>query len=138
MTEKFELNQSYTYTFSFTQTDVIKYSEVTGDNNPIHLSKEFAAKTIFKKPILHGLLSSSVFSKVLGTLFPGEGTIYLKQSLVFLKPMFVDTTYEAVLKVKKLYIEKHRADIETNIKEVASDNICITGEAYIMNTEVIN
>ena len=132
-----EINQTYRYEFSFTQGDVIKYSEVTGDKNPLHLSKEFAAKTIFKKPIIHGMLSSSIFSKVLGTLFPGEGTIYLKQSLIFLKPMFTDTKYTALFKVKKIYKEKHRAEIETNIIDIATQNICITGDAYIMNTNTI-
>src|ERR1039458_7001087 len=83
-----EKGQVYKYAFSFTQKDVENFAKVTGDNNPIHLDNAYAAQTVFKKPIMHGFLGASIFSKVFGTLFPGEGTIYMKQSMAFVKPMF--------------------------------------------------
>ena len=70
---------SYEHEFSFSQDSVKRFAEVTGDNNPIHLDSVYAATTPFKKPIMHGFLSGSIFSKVFGTIYPGEGTIYLKQ-----------------------------------------------------------
>lgn len=131
------LNEVYKHDFSFSQTDIIKFAEVTGDKNPVHLDAEYAAKTMFKVPIMHGMLGASLFSKVFGTLFPGDGTIYLKQSLAFLKPMFVDTAYEAVFTVKEINAEKHRAIIETVIIDKASGAICTSGEATVMNTSKI-
>ena len=97
-----QLNETYKHDFSFSQEDIIKFAEVTGDKNPVHLDANYAATTMFKVPIMHGMLGASLFSKVFGTLFPGEGTIYLKQSLSFMKPMFVDTAYEAVFTVKEI------------------------------------
>jgi len=64
------------------------FARVTGDNNPIHTNAEFAASTMFKLSIMHGMLGSALFSKIFGTLFPGVGTIYLSQTLNFLKPMY--------------------------------------------------
>jgi len=78
-----------------------------------------------------------LFSKVFGTLFPGEGTIYLKQSLNFLKPMYVDTPYVAEFTVKEVILDKNRAIIETLIKDKASGNVCTSGEALIMNVDKI-
>lgn len=127
----------FTYEFQFSQKDVEEFARVTGDNNPVHLNADYAAKTIFKKPIMHGMLSASLFSKVFGTLFPGEGTIYLKQSLNFLKPMYVDTPYVAEFIVKEVISEKNRAVVETLIKDKTSGNICTSGEALIMNIEKI-
>jgi acyl dehydratase len=134
---KIQLNEIYKHEFSFNQSDIIKFSEVTGDKNPVHLDANYAATTMFKVPIMHGMLGASLFSKVFGTLFPGEGTIYLKQSLAFLKPMFVDTAYEAVFTVKDINTEKHRATIETIIVDKATGAICTSGEATVMNVNKI-
>jgi acyl dehydratase len=129
--------QVYTHDFRFTQEQVNQFAEVTGDKNPVHTNAEYAAKTMFKKPIMHGMLSASLFSKVFGTLFPGEGTIYLKQSLSFLKPMYVDTDYEAVFTVKDLIKDKNRAVIETVIKDKNTGLVCTSGEAVVMNVDKI-
>jgi acyl dehydratase len=127
----------FVYEFQFSQKDVEEFARVTGDNNPVHLSPEYAAKTMFKRPIMHGMLGASLFSKVFGTLFPGEGTIYLKQSLNFLKPMYVDTPYVAEFTVKEVIPDKNRAIVETLIKDKASGNVCTSGEALIMNVSKI-
>lgn len=132
-----EVNQVYTHDFQFSQEEVNRFAEVTGDKNPVHTDAEYAAKTMFKRPIMHGMLSASLFSKVFGTLFPGEGTIYLKQSLNFLKPMYVDVTYEAVFTVKEVLKDKHRAIIETVIKDKTTGNLCTSGEATVLNTDKI-
>ena len=129
--------QVYTHDFRFSQEQVNQFAEVTGDKNPVHTNPDYAAKTMFKRPIMHGMLSASLFSKVFGTLFPGEGTIYLKQSLSFLKPMYVDTDYEAVFTVKEIIKDKNRAVIETVIKDKASGNVCTRGEAVVMNVDKI-
>ena len=128
-----EVNQVYTHDFQFSQEEVNRFAEVTGDKNPVHTDAEYAAKTMFKRPIMHGMLSASLFSKVFGTLFPGEGTIYLKQSLNFLKPMYVDVTYEAVFTVKEVLNDKHRAIVETVIKDKNTGNLCTSGEATVLN-----
>lgn len=60
----------YRHEVTYTQEGVIAFAEITGDKNPIHLDPEFAAKTPFGRPIVHGFLSASVFSKVFGMLFP--------------------------------------------------------------------
>jgi acyl dehydratase len=132
-----EVNQVYTHDFKFSQDEVNRFAEVTGDKNPVHLDAAYAAKTMFKRPIMHGMLSASLFSKVFGTLFPGEGTIYLKQSLSFMKPMYVDTDYEAVFTVKEVTREKNRAIVETLIKDKATGNVCTSGDATVMNVDKI-
>ena len=132
-----ELNQVYKHSFSFTQQDVEKFAEVTGDKNPIHLDNAYAAQTVFKRPIMHGFLGGAIFSKVFGTLFPGEGTIYLKQSMAFVKPMYVDTKYEATFTVKEIIKEKNRAIIDTIVSEASSGDATIKGEATVMNAKEI-
>ena len=126
-------NQTYRHAFRYTQAQVEAFAEVTGDRNPVHLDAEYAAKTPFKKPIMHGFLSGSVFSKVFGTLFPGEGTIYLRQTMEFLRPMYVEVEYEAVFTIKEINAEKHRAIVETIIYDTTTQKPCLKGEAEVMN-----
>ena len=128
-----QINESYTHEFSYTQEDVIKFAEVSGDTNPLHLDKEFAATTVFKQPIIHGILAASVFSKVLGTTFPGPGSVYLGQQMNFLRPMFVDTVYRAEFTIKEVDGKKGSAIISTEIFDATTNKKTVTGQANVMN-----
>jgi acyl dehydratase len=131
-----KLHETYTHEFQYSQDEVNRFAEVTGDKNPVHTDAAYAATTMFKRPIMHGMLGAALFSKVFGTLFPGEGTIYLKQSLNFLKPMYAGTPYECVFTVKEIQSDKNRAIVETVIKD-KEGKICTTGEATVMNVQKI-
>lgn len=130
------LSDRYRTRFRFTQADVDRFAEVTGDRNPIHSDPEAAAAGVFKRPIMHGFLSASIFSRLLGMDFPGAGTIYLSQELRFKKPMFVDTDYEAELTVLEVHPDRHIAVIDTRIVDVASGDETLLGVARIMNPSI--
>jgi acyl dehydratase len=127
----------FRHEFSFSQDQVVQFAEVTGDKNPLHLDTTYAATTVFKRPIMHGFLGGSIFSKVFGTIFPGEGTVYLSQSMKFLRPMYVDTVYEAVFTVKEVNYEKNSAVVVTQMIDKTSGKVTIDGEATVMNKTVI-
>lgn len=130
-----QLGTVYRHKFSFTQEDVILFSKVSGDSNPLHLDAEFAATTAFKRPIIHGALASSVFSKIMGTEFPGFGSVYLKQVSDYKRPMFVNNEYEAVFTVTSINADKHVAEISTEIFDVQTGKKTTDGSALIMNKE---
>lgn len=130
-----EVGDSYQITFSFTQDQVDAFCKVTGDDNPIHWDEAYAAQTPFKKPIIHGFLGGSIFSKVLGTLFPGKGSIYLKQHMDFMRPMFVEQSYRAEFKITAINREKHRATISTEVFDAATNKVTIKGEAEVQHAE---
>jgi acyl dehydratase len=132
-----EIGNTYHHQFVFTQAQVNDFAQVSGDTNPLHLDADFASTTPFKKPIMHGFLGGSIFSMVLGTKFPGPGSVYLKQSMEFLRPMFVEQTYEAIFTVKELELAKNRVLIETKIVDTLTGKTTITGEALIMNKEQV-
>ncbi|WP_338760208.1 MaoC family dehydratase [Bernardetia sp. ABR2-2B] len=132
-TEKLNEKDEYRLTFSYSQEQVNKFAEVTGDNNPLHLNEEYAATTMFKRPIMHGFLGASVFSKIFGTLFPGEGTIYMNQTMNFMRPMFVDTDYEAVMTITEISREKNRAKVQTQVIDKTTRKVTINGEATVIN-----
>jgi acyl dehydratase len=131
------LGQVFTHTFSFSQEEVVQFAEISGDKNPIHLDAVYAATTPFKKPIIHGVLTMSIFSKYFGTVWPGEGTIYLKQTIEFLRPTFVGSAYEAQMTIKEIDQKRNIAIINCKIVDNVTKKTCLTGEATLMHKEKI-
>ncbi len=131
--EKIKVGDTYTYPLQFNQADVDTFAKITGDNNPIHINAEFAKNTPFGRPIVHGFFAGAVFSKVFGTIFPGDGTIYMHQDMKFLAPVFVDEPYVAKFEVLEVDEIKHRGVIKC-ILENGDGKICIDGSAKLMNT----
>lgn len=107
------MGDTFQKTFMYTQEDVNKFAELVGDNNPIHLDEEYAKETIFGRRIIHGMLSASIFSKIFGTIWPGEGTVYVSQSLKFLAPMYTHVPYVATCQV--ISVVKNKAEIKTEV-----------------------
>ena len=125
------IGSEYQFYFKFDQNDVINFAKASGDDNPIHLDDEYAKNTIFKKRILHGFLGGSVFSKVFGTLYPGNGTIYLSQTTKFLKPVFIGDEITANVEVVSVREDKPIVKLRTWV--VNQNNECVLdGEAVVL------
>ena len=134
--QKISLNTFINHNFQFSQEDVIDFARITGDVNPIHLDNKYAKKTIFKQKIIHGFLTGSVFSKIIGTIMPGKGTIYLEQSLQFIKAMYVDVQYNAIVKVIKIMPHNNQAILSTEIFDVDTNKVVLKGTARVLNNTV--
>lgn len=114
---------------TITEADIVLFAAVTGDTNPMHLDAEYAAGSIFKERIAHGMLAAGLITKVLGTQLPGPGTIYLSQSLRFRAPVRIGETVTATVEVVELHPEKHRATLRT-VCTVRGEPV-LEGEAYV-------
>lgn len=132
--KKLKVGQTYTKEFNYSQEMVNEFARISGDNNPIHLDPIYAATTIFKKPIMHGMIGAGAISSIIGTQM--VGSIYMSQNLSFRRPMYVDNTYEAVVTVKDINMEKHIATLTTDILEKVTAKPCLIGEATILNKEL--
>ncbi len=87
--------------------DVIRFAELSGDHNPIHLSEHFARKTRFGERIVHGLYTASLISAVIGMRLPGPGSVYVSQTLNFRGPVKIGDVVEVSVEVAEL-VEKGR------------------------------
>jgi 3-hydroxybutyryl-CoA dehydratase len=125
------VDQTYDKKITITSDMIERFAEATGDHNPLHLDEEFARGTQFKTRVAHGMLQAGILSGILGTEFPGVGTIYLSQTLKFVKPVFIGDEVTFHLKVIELIEEKNRIRIET-ICENQKGEAVVTGEALIM------
>lgn len=127
--EDLKAGMQATVSRTITETDLRNFSGVSGDTNPMHLNEEFAKQTIFGGCIVHGMLTASLISAVIGTKLPGPGCIYMSQTLKFLAPVRVGDTVYAIATVKELVPAKKRALLTTQC--FVKDTMVIDGEALI-------
>ena len=113
-----------------TLEDILLMSEVSMDDNPAHLSEEFAKGTIFGTRVMHGLWSAGLISAVLGTRLPGPGTIYLSQNLKFLKPVFIGDEVTATVEITE-DLGKGKFRLRT-FCENQSGELVLEGEATVL------
>jgi len=100
-----EVGDAAEITHKITQNDVNLFASLTGDYNPLHVSAGYAKSSSFQKPVVHGMLSASFISTVIGTRLPGEGALWSSQMLDFLRPAFVGDT----LIVRSTVVQKSNA-----------------------------
>jgi 3-hydroxybutyryl-CoA dehydratase len=131
--DKPKLNDSFKHEFIFTEEQLLTYAQISGDINPIHVSNEYAGQTEFGKCIVHGYFAISVFSKIYGTLLYPDGHILISQSAKYIKPIFTDIPYIAVVTVKELIPEKNRVVYLNEIFDTENNQLKITGEAILLN-----
>jgi 3-hydroxybutyryl-CoA dehydratase len=118
------------YAKTVTETDIVLYAGISGDDNPVHLNEEFARDTMFKGRIAHGMLSVGFISAVIGTRLPGPGSIYMSQSMEFRAPVRIGDTVQARATIAEVIREKKRVVIDTVC--TVGDTVVIQGQALIM------
>jgi 3-hydroxybutyryl-CoA dehydratase len=110
--EDLEVGMEASFARSVRKADIIAFADITGDKNPVHLDARYAATTIFKKPIAHGMLTAGYVSAVFGMELPGPGAIYVSQTLNFRAPVRDGDRVVAKIRVVELYPAKRRARFE--------------------------
>ena len=128
--EDLEIGMSRMLKRKITQNDILLFSKVSGDENPVHLDEEYAQQTIFGRRIAHGMLTASLISAVIAEQLPGHGTVYLSQTLNFVRPVlpgqFVTTT------VLVTHIEYSNRRVTLNCECKVAEKIVLAGEALVL------
>ena len=128
--EDLEIGMEATFAKTVSEADIVSFAEVTGDKNPVHLDTDYAAKSIFKGTIAHGMLTAGYISAVFGMEMPGPGAIYVSQTLNFRAPVRQGDRVVAKVRVMELYPAKRRARFECTCS--VGDKVVLEGEAVLM------
>lgn len=111
--------------------DIASFVDAVGDYNPVHADRDYAATTMFKKPIAPGIWTAGLISSVIGTRLPGPGAIYLAQELKFLKPVYFGDVITARVEVLEVLRERNRIRLKTVCENQRGEEV-LTGEALVM------
>ena len=128
--EDLAVGQSVERVFHITDAAVQAFAEVSGDRNPVHLDEAYAARTIFRGRVAHGMLLGGYISALLGDALPGPGSIYLSQSLEFLHPVRIDAEVKVRLEVTAIEPGGRKATLAATC--TVGDQTVATGEATVV------
>ena len=115
---------------AFTEDEVFRFAEISTDKNPLHLDKDFGRESIFGERIVHGMLVASLFSGLIGMELPGEGSIYLGQSLTFKAPVAIGEEVTASVEIIRIRDDKPIVTLRT-VCVNSGGTVVIEGEAVV-------
>jgi len=125
-----EIGMQATTSHTVTEQDIVMFSEISGDRNPVHLDKAYAETTIFKDRIAHGMLTASYVSAVFGMELPGPGAIYITQTLNFKAPVYIGAKVIVRVTLVNLVPAKRRAMFDCVC--MVDGKVVLDGEALLM------
>ena len=128
--EDLEIGMSRMLERQITQNDIVLFSQVSGDKNPVHLDEEYAQQTIFGKRIAHGMLTASLISAVIAEQLPGHGTVYLSQTLKFIRPVLPGQLVITSVIVSNIEYSNRRVKLDCKCK--VDEKVVLAGEAIVL------
>ena len=129
--DRLKVGQVYSKEVEISGERVELFARASGDTNPLHLDEEFAKGTRFGQRVAHGMLTGGIIGGILGTEFPGFGTIYLSQELKFMRPVFIGDKITIDLEVKEIVAEKNRLVLSTNVSNQRGEKVA-AGTAVVL------
>jgi len=121
--DQIQLGDTAALTRTIGPEEVRRFVELTGDDNPLHVSRAYAETTPFKDVVVHGMLGASFLSTVIGTQMPGEGALWISQTLDFLLPVRLGDVLTVTCTVAKKHDRERLLDLEARIENQAGQAV---------------
>ena len=128
--EDLEIGQAHETVHTITAEDIQRFAEVSGDYNPLHMSDEYAATTMFERRIAHGALTASYISGILGNNLPGPGSVFVGLNMRFRRPVYIGDTVTARAEVSDKNDRGNRVTLK--IECLVDGKRVIAGEAEVV------
>lgn len=113
--DELRIGQSARLLRTLTLEDIRAFAAVSGDTNPAHLDPDYANDSLMHGVVAHGMWGGALISALLGTKFPGAGTIYLEQVLHFAKPVRVGDTLTVTVTVTRKEDDQKVAELDCQV-----------------------
>jgi acyl dehydratase len=129
--DRYRVGERATARRRFTDDDVRRFAELSGDFNELHLDDAAAASSRFGRRLVHGMLTASLFTRLLGMELPGRGVIYMSQTLRFTAPVYIGDEVEAAVEVVAVDLARKRLTLSTTCQNDRGQPF-VVGEALVM------
>jgi len=128
--EDLKIGMSHETVHEITADDIQRFAEVSGDFNPLHMSDEYAATTMFERRIAHGALTASYISGILGNNLPGPGAVFVGLNMRFRRPVYIGDTVTARAEIAEKIDRGNRVVLK--IECIVDGKRVITGDAEVV------
>jgi len=129
--DELQIGQNARLLRTLTPHDIQTFAAVSGDTNPAHLDADYASDTLMHGVVGHGMWSGALISALLGTQFPGTGTIYLDQSLNFSRPVRIGDTLTVSATVSAKDFERKSVDLACEVVNQKGERV-VSGVARVL------
>ena len=127
--EQLDIGMSAEMSKVIKEPDLAAFVALSGDDNPLHLNEQFAARTRVGGRVVHGMVTASLISTLVGCRLPGPGCLWMSQTLAFRHPVRLGDEVRAKATITGLDSAGQRATLRT---ECAVDGtVVIEGEAVM-------
>jgi acyl dehydratase len=123
------VGQKATRSLKLTAAHVQKYSEISGDTNPLHFDEAFAAKTKFGRLVVQGGLTTGLLHALVAMDMPGPGTVFLSQNWKFTAPVYIDDTITAEAEIVSMHESKPVTELRVKVTRQSGETV-LEGEAW--------
>ena len=107
-------------------SDIIAFSDMTGDRNPLHYDQQAAARTVFGRVIVQGGVTSGLLNALVAEDLPGPGTVFLGVEWKFHKAVGIGEEIIARAEVLSVREDKPICTLATSILNGAGE-VCLSG-----------
>jgi 3-oxoacyl-[acyl-carrier protein] reductase len=128
--EDFTVGESVTFEREILPEDVTRFVELTGDDNPVHVDDEYATQVGLPARVVHGMLTSSYVSTVIGTMLPGPGALWMSERFNFRAPVFVGDRILVEVSIRRLSPGTRMLVLDVKI-ENGRGTLVLDGEAHV-------
>ena len=114
---------SESFETEITEDMMKKFSEISGDTNPLHNSDEFAVERGFKSKIVFGMLCSCLFSTLAGVYLPGKYCLLHEVATKFKKPVFIGDVLTIRGEISDISEGFSRITVKASIKNQKNETV---------------
>ncbi len=111
------------FTVTITEKLMTEFLDITGDENPLHISDEFARKRGFESKVVYGMLTASLISTLGGCYIPGKYCLIQGVEVKFVKPVFVGDILEVIGEASRVDYDLKYLEVRVTIKNQHNEKV---------------
>ena len=123
------VGQRASRSLTLTAEHVRTFAELTGDYNPLHFDRAFAAATKFGDLVVQGGLTTGLLHALVAMDLPGPGSVFLSQNWKFTAPVFIGDTITAEGEVLSVHATKPVTQLRVTVTRQTGETV-LEGEAW--------
>ena len=98
-----------------TAQDIERFTEISGDRNPIHYDAAVAAATRFGGIVVQGGVTTAILNAVVAEDLPGPGSVFLQVNWNFRAPVRPGDTITGEVRLTNVRSDKPITQMETRV-----------------------